>query len=108
MSSIDWPAFIAIQSPAQPNATAPPIIAIAVLMSRPLNLVRFAADCASRLSQSLRGVFLATAICRRSDAQPFVLLVLKLALARALQQNVFVFHVAALQWLFGAGFPSGF
>ena len=108
MSSIDWPAFIAIQSTAPPKAIAPPIIAIAVLMSRPLNLVRFAADCAARLSQPLPGVLRPTAVDRRSDTQALVLLVLKLALASAFQQNVFVFHVAALRWLFGAGFPSGF
>ncbi len=100
MSSIDRPALWAIQSTAPPKAIAPPIIAIAVLMSRPLNLVRFAAYRAARLSQP--GVLCARAVDRRSYAQPFVLPVLKCAFARAFQQNVFVFHVAALHGLFGA------
>ena len=77
-------------------------------MSSPLNLVRFAADRAARLIQPLSGVLRAPAIDRRSYAQSLMRFVLKLALASALQQNVFVFHVAALRWLFGAGFPSGF
>lgn len=75
-------------------------------MSSPLNLVRFAADRAARLIQPLSGVLRAPAIDRRSYAQSLMRFVLKLALASAFQKNVFVFHFAALRWLFGAVFPA--
>ena len=72
----------------------------------PLNLVRFAADRAARFRKSLSGVLCAPAVDRRSYAQSLMRFVLKLAFASAFQKNVFVFHFAALRWLFGAVFPA--
>lgn len=64
--------------------------------------MRFAADRAARFRKSLPGVLCAPAVDRRSYAQSLMRFVLKFAFASAFQQNVFVFHVAALRWLFWA------